>query len=139
MRSSIISVFILFLSSLALLPSISWAADEETPAKAIYYQFPKAITINFLNQSNQEVRYLQIKVALMSHDQEIIDGATLNLPMLEDALHSLFSEQTMESVSSVNGRKKLKEITLATVKAILKEELGKDNLDGIYFTSFILQ
>ncbi|MBE9533151.1 MAG: flagellar basal body-associated FliL family protein [Proteobacteria bacterium] len=139
MRSSIFSVFILLLSSLAFLPSTSWAADKEAPAKAIYYKFPKAITINFLSQSNQEVRYLQVKVALMSHDQETIDGATLNLPMLEDALHTLFSEQTMESVSSVEGRKKLKETTLTAVKAILKEEIGKDNLDGIYFTSFILQ
>ncbi len=139
MLSSIIRVFILLLSGLTLLPSLSWAGDDDAPAAAIYYQFPKPITINFLNQSNQDVRYLQIKVTLMSHDQDIIDSATLNLPMLEDALRALFSEQTMATVNSVKGRRTLKETTLNTIKAILKEESGKDNLEGLYFTSFILQ
>ena len=139
MQSSIIRVFILLLASLILLPSLSWAADDEAPAVAIYYKFPKAITINFLNQSNQDVRYLQIKVTLMSHDQDIIDSASLNLPMLEDALQTLFAEQTMETVNSVNGRNVLKEKTLNAIKAILKEETGKDNIEGLYFTSFILQ
>ncbi|NQY27012.1 MAG: flagellar basal body-associated FliL family protein [Piscirickettsiaceae bacterium] len=139
MPSSITRVFILLLSALILLPSLSWAEDDEAATPAIYYQFPKPITINFLNQSNQDVRYLQIKVTLMSHDQEIIDSATLNLPMLEDALRTLFSEQTMASVNSVKGRKALKDTTLNTIKAILKEETGKNNIEGLYFTSFILQ
>ena len=139
MRTSITSLYILILSSFILLPTYSWAEDEAPAPTAIYYQLPEAITINFLNQSKQKVRYLQIKVALMSRDQTIIDSATLNLPMLQDALRTLFSEQTMASVNSVEGRQALQATSLDTIKAILKEETGKNNLDGLYFTSFILQ
>ncbi|MDO7667346.1 MAG: flagellar basal body-associated FliL family protein, partial [Pseudomonadota bacterium] len=84
-------------------------------------------------------RYLQIKVTLMAHNQEIMDSAELNLPMLQDALRTLFSAQTSETVNSVEGRKRLQMASLETVKTILKEETGKDNLDAVYFTSFVLQ
>mgnify|MGYP000603715085 FL=1 len=137
MHQSIRILFILFLSAIAF-PIL--AADESAaPPAAIYYKIPEPFTINFLNQSAKQVRYLQIKVTLMAHDQEIIDHAELNLPMLQDALRTLFSEQSFEEVSTVAGRRALQASSLTAVKALLKEETGKDNLDAIYFTSFILQ
>lgn len=134
----IIRPLLLLVISLTALPI--WAADEEVaPPSAIYYAIAEPFTINFLSQSNQKARYLQIKVSLMAHDQEIIGQAELNLPMLQDELRTLFSEQTLETVNSVKGRKELQISALETIKSILKEETGKDNLDAVYFTSFILQ
>lgn len=133
-----IQVLFIFLLSIMILPT--WAA-EAAPAnsKPIYYAIEEPFTINFLNQSNQKVHFLQIKVTLMAHDQTIIDSAELNLPMLQDTLRTLFSAQTLETVNSVAGRRALQLTSLNTVKTILKEETGKDNLDAVYFTSFILQ
>jgi flagellar FliL protein len=136
--SQTIGSLLLIMFSFITFPS--WAADEPVaPPTAVYYAIEEPFTINFLNQSNQKVRYLQIKVTLMAHDQDIIDQAELNLPMLQDALRTLFSEQSFDSVSSVEGRKALQAKSLETIKAILKSETGKDNLDAVYFTSFILQ
>jgi len=137
MYTSIRILLILFLSAIAF-PVL---AEDDAPAApaAIYYKIVEPFTINFLNQSAKQVRYLQIKVTLMAHDQDIIDHAELNLPMLQDALRSLFSEQSFKDVTTVVGRKALQVSSLNTIKAILKEETGKDNLDAVYFTSFILQ
>jgi flagellar FliL protein len=130
-----------FLINLSLLSTPLWAEDdkEAAPPQAIYYAIPDPFTIDFLHQSKQKARYLQIKVSLMAHDQAIIDSAELNLPMLQDALRTLFSDQTFETVNSIEGRKALQISALETVKALLKEETGQDNLDAVYFTSFILQ
>lgn len=137
MHKSIRILFILLLSMIVL---PTWAKEDVAAnTKAIYYAIEEPFTINFLNQSNQKARYLQIKVTLMAHSQEIIDSAELNLPMLQDALRTLFSAQTSETVNSVEGRKRLQTASLATVRTILKEETGKDNLDAVYFTSFVLQ
>ncbi|MDO7596547.1 MAG: flagellar basal body-associated FliL family protein [Pseudomonadota bacterium] len=134
------SIQILLMLLLAMMISPTWA-EEDTPAntKAIYYAIEEPFTINFLNQSEQKARYLQIKVTLMAHNQEIIDSAASNLPMLQDALRTLFSAQTSENVNSVEGRKRLQTASLDTVKTILEEETGRDNLDAVYFTSFVLQ
>jgi flagellar FliL protein len=123
-----------------ILSSPTWAEEGEVDAKqAIYYAIPEPFTINFLNQSNQKVRYLQIKVSLKSTDEEAINGAEQNLPMIQDALLDLFSEQTYEQADSVEGRIMLQKSTLDTIKSILKEETDNDAIDAVYFTSFILQ
>jgi flagellar protein FliL len=140
MVRSIIKLLILVLVSFTFFSSPSWAEDDEssTPV-AIYYQFPEPIRINFLRQSQEQVRLFQIKMTLMSYDQEIIDSAILNLPMLQDALRTLLTEQTIESVNSVEGRRALQATALETIKALLKEETGKDDVEAVYFTSFIFQ
>jgi flagellar FliL protein len=132
----ILSIFILTLFALP-----SWAEDEEgsTVPQAIYYAFDEPFTINFLNQSNKKARYLQIKVTLKGIDQPSIDAAEQNLPMLQDALLDLFSDQSHEQVNSIEGRKALQQNTLETVRSLLKEETGNDAIDAVYFTSFILQ
>jgi len=137
MYKSIRILLILFLSAIVF-PVL---AEDDAAAlpTAIYYKIPEPFTINFLNQSAKQVRYLQIKVTLMAHDQDTIDQAELNLPMLQDALRSLFSEQSFEAVNTVSGRKALQVSSLNAINTILKEETGKDNLDAVYFTSFILQ
>lgn len=134
------SLRILLVFMATLLASPTWAEDEEvTVPKAIYYAIPEPFTINFLNQSNQQARYLQIKVTLKSTNAEAIESAEQNLPMIQDALLDLFSDQSYQEANSVEGRKALQQNTLETVKTILKEETGNDAIDDIYFTSFILQ
>jgi len=133
-----IRILLILLLSAVTFPVLAADDASEQPA-AIYYKMVEPFTINFPNQSEKKVRYLQIKVTLMAHDQDIIDHAELNLPMLQDALRSLFSEQSFEAVTTVAGRKALQASSLSLIKTILKEETGKDNLDAVYFTSFILQ
>jgi flagellar FliL protein len=134
------SIQILLMLLLVMIISPTWAKeDAPANAKAIYYAIEDPFTINFLNQSEQKARYLQIKVTLRAYNQEMIDSATSNLPMIQDALRTLFSAQKSETLNSVEGRKRLQSASLDTVKTILKEETGKDNLDAVYFTSFVLQ
>lgn len=123
-----------------ILSSSVWAEDDEaTPAQALYYAIEEPFTINFLNQSKQKARYLQIKVTLKSTDPDAIKGAKQNLPMIQDALLDLFSDQSYQEADSVEGRIALQEETLDTIKMILREEIGNDAIDAVYFTSFILQ
>ncbi len=131
---------IILIFIMAFVPFVNSSAEDEiAPQKASYYAFDEAFTINFLNQSKQQVRYLQIKVTLMAHQQEAIDNASANLPMLQDALRTLFSEQGFNDVNSVEGRRTLQSTALSTINTILKNELASDPVEAVYFTSFILQ
>jgi len=132
---------ILLLFVFVLCAQAAWAEDESDSkgSSAIYYAIEEPFTINFLNQSKKKARYLQIKVTLKSHDQASIDSAEQNLPMLQDALLDLFSDQSYEAVNSIEGRQALQSNTLSTVKSLLQAETGLDAIDAVYFTSFILQ
>ncbi|MCX4188643.1 flagellar basal body-associated FliL family protein [Methylophaga sp. OBS4] len=130
---------LLGLSLIWTLPAMSAADTSSAANRAVYYQIEEPFTINFLNQSQQKARYLQIKVALMSHQANIIDNAKLNLPMIQDALRTLFTAQSYDNVSSVAGRTQLQQEAEHLVSSLLQEETGQKGLDKVYFTSFILQ
>lgn len=138
MVRSIIKLLLLVSFTFFSAPSLA-EDDESTIPVAIYFQFPEPVRVNFLRQSQEQVRLFQIKVAIMSYDQEIVDSVILNLAMFEDALRTLLTEQTIESINSVEGRRALQATALKTIKALLKEETGKDDIEAVYFTSFILQ
>ncbi|WP_438970003.1 flagellar basal body-associated FliL family protein [Methylophaga sp.] len=136
MNKRLISIF---LALGVFISSPSTAAEESSDSQNLYYRIQEPFTINFLSQSEQKVRYLQIKVALKSDDSVVLNSAQHNLPMIQDALRTLFTNQSYESVSNVEGREKLQQEALSRVRAILKQETGNDGLEQIYFTSFILQ
>jgi flagellar FliL protein len=120
--------------------SVAQAAEPSASAGPnAYFSIQEPFTINFLNQSQQKVRYLQIRVALKSDDPAIIQNAELNLPMIQDALRILFTDQNYETVSTVVGRERLQQQALEKVRQLLAEETGSDGLEQVYFTRFILQ
>lgn len=129
-------VLILALSLSSLLQA---AESSGSAGPKAYFSIEEPFTINFLNQSDQKVRYLQIRVALKSDDPAIIQSAELNLPMIQDALRILFTEQNYATVSTVTGREQLQQQAVDKVRQILAEETGSEALEQVYFTRFILQ
>jgi flagellar FliL protein len=75
----------------------------------------------------------------MASSQEAMDSAVLNLPMIQDELRTLFSQQTYESVTTIQGREKLDALATERVQKVLQEETGNSDIKKVYFTSFILQ
>lgn len=138
MIQSLTSIF-LALSLFVSLPLQAAESADGGEGSSPYYQIEEPFTINFLNQSQEKMRYLQIRVALKSDDPAIINNAERNLPMIQDALRVLFTDQDYQTISSVAGREQLQQQALEKIRGILAEETGSDGLDQIYFTRFILQ
>lgn len=127
----------LILMLVAALPA--WAGATSGSGKAIYYTIEDPFTINFLTQSQQKVRFLQIRVAIKSRDPGFIETARHNQPMIQDALRKLFADQQYEDIATVAGREQLQKHAREQLAALLEREAGRDGLEEIYFTSFILQ
>ena len=51
----------------------------------------------------------------------------------------LLSSKTYNDLITAEGKETLRKEILAEVKKILKRETGKDNIENIYFTSFVMQ
>ena len=117
---------------------VSYAGGAQ-PTQSLYYVIEEPFTINFLRQSDEKARYLQIKVALKSSDQAILTSAENNLPMIQDALRTLFAEQDMQTIKSLDGRNTLQQKAFERIKAIFEEETGNSNLEAVYFTTFLWQ
>lgn len=121
-----------------MLSSRHAAAAAEPAVKAeLYLPLDPAFVVNF--RDDESLRYLQVAVTLMSHDQAAIDAAKGAEPVIRDALVSLFSSQEYSIIGNAAGRQKLQAQALEAVRKIVQARLGKPGIDALYFTSFVMQ
>ena len=110
---------------------------EEGAAKAsIYYAIDPPLVVNF--EDGSVVRFLQITMELMAHDQKAIDSATKNIPLIRNNLLLLMSNRNYQSLMSREGKEKLRQEALAEVRAVQKKTGGAD-VEDVLFTSFVVQ
>ena len=84
------------------------------------------------------VRFLQITMEIMAHDQKAIDSVQRNLPVIRNNLLLLMSNRNYQSLMSREGKEKLRGEALAEVRAVQKKQGGGD-IDDLLFTSFVVQ
>lgn len=103
----------------------------------IYYQIEQPFVVNF--QSANHMRFLQVTMELMTYDQTVVPSIEQAMPVIKNNLVFLLSSLTSEQLATPEGRLKVRADTLAEIKKILKERTGKDGVEDVYFTSFVMQ
>ena len=92
--------------------------------------------VNF--EDGSVVRFLQITMEVMAHDQKAIDSVQKNMPLIRNNLLLLMSNRNYQSLMSREGKDKLREEALAEIRAVQKKQGGGD-VDDLLFTSFVVQ
>jgi flagellar FliL protein len=84
------------------------------------------------------VRFLQISVSIMAHDQKVIDSVTKNVPQIRNNLLLLMSNRDYKTLMSRDGKEQLRHESLVEIDAVQKKAGGAD-VDDVLFTSFVVQ
>jgi flagellar FliL protein len=103
---------------------------------AVYYAIDPPLVVNF--EDGSVVRFLQITMEVMAHDQKAIDSVQRNLPLIRNNLLLLMSNRNYQTLMSREGKDKLREEALAEIRAVQKKQGGED-VDDLLFTSFVVQ
>ena len=122
----------------AIAPVAAASHGEEGGAakNTLYYAIDPPLVVNF--EDGSVVRFLQISMEVMAHDQKAIDSVQKNIPLIRNNLLMLMSNRNYQSMMSRDGKDKLRQEALAEVRAVQKKEGGPD-VDDILFTSFVVQ
>jgi flagellar FliL protein len=122
----------------AIIPVAAAAHGEEGGAGkgAVYYAIDPPLVVNF--EDGSAVRFLQITMEIMAHDQKAIDSVQKNIPLIRNNLLLLMSNRNYQSMMSREGKEKLRQEALAEIRAVQKKEGGPD-VDDLLFTSFVVQ
>lgn len=104
---------------------------------AIYLPIDPAFVVNFASQG--KARFLQVTVEVMTRDPLMPDQIKLHMPVIRNNLMLLFSNQSYDGVSTLEGKEALREEALEVVQQILEEEAGDAGVEAVYFTSFVMQ
>ena len=103
---------------------------------SVYYAIDPPLVVNF--EDGSAVRFLQITMEVMAHDQKAIESVQKNIPLIRNNLLLLMSNRNYQSMMSREGKEKLRQEALAEVRAVQKKEGGPD-VDDVLFTSFVVQ
>jgi flagellar FliL protein len=103
---------------------------------AFYYAFDPPMVVNF--EDGSVVRFLQISMEVMAHDQKAIDSVQKDMPLIRNNLLLLMSNRNYQALMSREGKDKLREEALAEIRAVQKKQ-GGGEVDDLLFTSFVVQ
>ena len=111
---------------------------EEPKLPAQYVKLDPPFVVNF--EAKGLMRFLQVTVEVMTRDPATKDIMEKNNPMIRNDLIMLFGSQTYDTISTREGKEKLRTDALATVGKVIKSEGGDDKkVEQLYFTSFVMQ
>jgi len=136
MKLFLLSSRVLILSIL-LSVSLSPAMANEGGASSPYFAFPKPFVVNLSGSDN--LTYLQVNVQFKLKKAELAAKIQAQLPAIEHTMVMLLSDQTVNSVKSVQGKQALRETALKSVQEVCQKLIGGPVVDDVYFTGFIVQ
>lgn len=114
------------------------ARDKAPQAPAMYVKFDPPFVVNF--EAKGMTRFLQVSVDLMTRDQATADMIRQHDPVIRNDLLMLFGSQTHETISTREGKEKLRNEALQVVAKVIAGEGGTGrNVEQLYFTSFVMQ
>jgi flagellar FliL protein len=138
-------------------PADKTAAKKELAIKpAFYLSLQPAFVVNFEDQSHAS--YLQVEMQVMARSKDVLEEVSANMPVIRNNILFILSAQKYEQVSTRAGKEQLqktiveaiqKVVTDAAKQKFAAEHKGKEkpkdattkpeNVEQIYFTSFIMQ
>lgn len=90
-------------------------------------------TVNLLSESGK--RYLKVEMNLELEGEELSPELDTKKPVFRDVIIRILSSKSLEEISTIKGKEKLKEQIVSDLNMRLKD--GK--VKNVYFTDFVVQ
>ncbi|MCG8316621.1 MAG: flagellar basal body-associated FliL family protein [Pseudomonadales bacterium] len=130
---SLVITMMIFLCS----PLIAQAEEEEAAEPEIQYVPLKPAFVT--NYMAHKLRYFKADVTVKVRGAATAEAIDRHQPYIRHNLVMLFSAQDQNSLNSKEGKQKLQEDALNEVVSVLNEENEPTDVEGILFTSFIVE
>lgn len=118
-------------------PSSEEIALARTSGPVQYLNIEPSFLVNFPHQGRQ--RYLQANISVMSRDEEALQAVTYHMPAIRHQLNIVLSAQIILVFEDPTGIEALRQLAVEEVQQVLLREIGREGIDDLLFTSFVMQ
>jgi flagellar FliL protein len=109
-------------------------AEGEKKLEEIANLFPlEPFTVNLLSENGSH--YLKATLSLALSGKELAAELEEKKAVLRDVILRILSSKSLEEVSTLKGKEKVKEQIIAELNGMLKD----GSITGVYFTDFVIQ
>lgn len=127
---------LLCLSVIFMMP-VCAEEGEEAVDDTKYFELSPPFVVN-LQTNERRMRFLQVRIQVLGSPKAIENVQTHNAP-IRDVIITSLSEQTRETINTPKKKKELQDKVQAAAEKVLTELTGSKQIEGLYFTNFVVQ
>ena len=132
--------WIMLLLALSLpVAALGEEAKEGAAPKVSYISLSPPFVGNYGLDGTPKLKVYKADVALRVTGDEATKLVKANEPLIRNQLVQLFSQQTDETLGSMDAKEKLRQEALKQVQQVLEQEEGKPYVEDLLFNNLILQ
>ena len=115
------------------------AEDNKSAAsgEAHYFSLDPPFVVNFTGKSR--ARFLQVSIQGLTRDEKVKEDITKHFPQVRNNLVLLLSSKTYDELITQEGKAALRKQVLKEIQKVLEAETGKEGVEEVFFTSFVMQ
>jgi flagellar FliL protein len=110
---------------------------EEEKLPPLYHTLQPVFVVNL--PPGGDAKMLQVGVNIMVRQPELVDFLKLNDPMIRHQLLNIFSVQESATLRDRAGKERLQAEVLAELQRIVNDNGGPGKVEGVFFSSFVMQ
>ena len=132
------SIYILCLISI-FISSVQAEEGEAASPKAQYYALKPSFVANFGETTAKRLKFIKADISIMTYNSDAISAVMDHNSLVRHQVVMTLSTQSEESLATTEGQEALRLSILEKVKAVLKQETGKEQIEDLLFTRFVVQ
>lgn len=109
------------------------------PPKAAYVSLTPPFVGNYALDGGPKLRVYKADIALRVTGADAEAAVKRNDALIRNQLVSLFTQQTVDSMSSAEAKENIRQEALKQVQRVMNDEEGKPVVEDLLFNNFIVQ
>lgn len=123
-----------------MLPAVAMAEEaKEGEPKVSYITLSPPFVGNYALDGGPKLRVYKADVALRVTGDAAATAVKHQEPLIRNQLVALFTQQTVDSMSNVDAKEKLRQEALKQVQQVMEAEEGKPIVEDLLFNNLIVQ
>lgn len=114
-------------------------AKEGDAPKVSYISLSPPFVGNYGLDGTAKLRVFKADIALRVTGPEAAAAVKANDALIRNQLVALFTQQTSDAMSSVDGKEKLRQEALKQTQQVMNDETGKPMVEDLLFNNLIIQ
>ena len=115
------------------------AKEGEGAPKVSYLSLNPPFVGNYGLDGTAKLKVFKADIALRVTGTEAAALVKANDPLIRNQLVALFTQQTNEAMSTVEGKEKLRQEALKQTQQVMNDETGKPVVEDLLFNNLIIQ
>lgn len=111
--------------------------EPENPYKETQYIKMKPFVVSTGQRSRPNM--LQVDISAATNDSDAVGAFEQHTPVIRNNLLLLLSGKDLKALQNNEAKEALRQEALTSIQEIMKERYGKEGIDDVFFTKFVMQ